>query len=122
MRFWLSGPRFMGIRPGVSFSPSDLRAKPRRPTNKNATAKLAVASPVSYIYVIYGEHNMVEIGITTNPKARLAALKTSSAFPISYAFIGSVSGNAIDMEKEAHSLLSIILATANGSTLHLKWP
>jgi hypothetical protein len=26
MRFWLSGQRFLGIRPGISFQPSDLRS------------------------------------------------------------------------------------------------
>jgi hypothetical protein len=67
MRFWLSGPRILGIRPGISFQPSDFRPRPSRPR------------AASYIYVIKGEENNVKIGVTKKPAERLAQLRTGSA-------------------------------------------
>lgn len=98
MRFWFSGPRIFGIRPGVSFSPSDLTGKTRQSA---AGARIEG----SFVYVVRGDHNMVKVGVTTNPRARLAQLRTGSAFPIEYAFIGVTPGAGYDIEAAAHAIL-----------------
>ena len=56
------------------------------------------------MYVVRGD-NMSKIGVTTNPSARLASLRTGSAFPISFAFIGVTPGSGYDIEQEAHAML-----------------
>lgn len=98
MRFWLSGPRIFGFRPGVSFSPSDLTG-----SRRHAAAGDRIEG--SFVYVVRGDHNMVKIGVTTNPRARLAQLRTGSAFPIEYAFIGITPGTGYDIEGAAHAVL-----------------
>jgi hypothetical protein len=49
---------------------------------------------------------MVKIGITTNLDARLAQLRTGSAFPIDYAFTAPASADAYAIEHRAHALLA----------------
>ena len=108
MRLFFFGPRLRflgGIRPGISFGPEDFR-KLRRP----AAAAAARPSPEtlggSFVYVIRGDHNRCKIGISSNPTARLAQLRTASPFPLSFAFVGvtdHTDGSAI--EREAHALL-----------------
>lgn len=97
MRFWFSGPRIFGVRPGVSFSPDDLKT----PRSKAVGGRIEG----SFVYVVRGDHNMVKIGVTTNPRARLAQLRTGSAFPIDYAFIGVTPGAGFDIESAAHAVL-----------------
>jgi hypothetical protein len=93
MRFYLFGPRFMGIRPGISFQPSDLRShKP--------------PSTASYVYVIKGDHENVKIGVTKSPETRLAQLQTGASQKIEYAFIAPASGDPYAIEKEAHAMLA----------------
>jgi hypothetical protein len=94
MRFWLSGPRFIGIRPGVSFQPSDLRT--RTPAMRSAS---------SYVYVIKDDHNNVKIGVTKNPPARLAQLRTGSSIKLDYAFLAPTSGDPYAIEQAAHAIL-----------------
>lgn len=101
MRFWFSGPRFMGVRPGISFSPNDFRQS-QGPHRHNGAGERIEGS---FVYVVRGDHNMTKIGVTTNPAARLAQLRTGSAFPIEYAFIGVTPGTGYDIEQEAHTLL-----------------
>lgn len=96
MRFFLFGPRFMGIRPGVSFSPNDL-------VSRNQASSQITGS---FVYVLRGDHNMVKIGVTTNPAARLATLRTGSAFPIDFAFLAATPGDGFDIEQAAHAILS----------------
>jgi hypothetical protein len=93
MRFYLFGPRIWGIRPGISFQPSDLRShKPPKAAN--------------YIYVITGdEHAFVKIGVTKNPDARLAQIQTGASCKLDYAFIAPTSGDPFSIEKEAHAML-----------------
>ena len=38
MRFWFSGPRFMGIRPGVSLGKEDFGSRPARAPQKSANS------------------------------------------------------------------------------------
>lgn len=96
MRFWLSGPRFMGIRPGISFAP---------PRFSSATQRSSPKVEGSFVYVVKGDHNMVKIGVTTNPAARMAQLRTASAFPISFVFIGCTPSDGYAIEREAHRML-----------------
>lgn len=96
MRFYLFGPKILGVRPGVSFTPDDLR---RRNSAKNSIHG-------SFVYVVRGDHNMAKIGVTTNPTARIAQLRTGSAFPIDFAFIGCTPGDGYDIEREAHAILA----------------
>ena len=97
MRFGVSGPRIFGLRPWVSF-----------PFNRGGSFQKRPGAPIegSFVYVVRGDHNLAKIGVTTNPRARLAQLRTGSAFPIDYAFIGATPGSGYDIEQAAHSLLS----------------
>lgn len=99
MRFWISGPRFFGFRPGVSFPAGG--ASPAQTTQRSAGNSIEG----SFLYVVRGDHNLTKIGVTTNPRARLAQLRTGSAFPIDYAFLGVTPGSGYEIEKAAHALL-----------------
>jgi hypothetical protein len=98
MRFYLSGPRILGIRPGVSFDANDLRrfAAPSAP-------RAAVQG--SFVYVVKGDHGRVKIGVSTDPSSRLASLQTGSPFPLEFAFVGVSPGNGYDIEAAAHAML-----------------
>ncbi len=70
MRFFFIGPRILGIRPGISFGPSDFRkAFAPNASRSNMTG--------SFVYVIRGDHNLVKVGVSTNPNARLAQLRSA---------------------------------------------
>ena len=56
MRFWISGPRVLGIRPGISFSPADFHPRHSR----------ARRQAVQFIFVREGETG-IEVGVTANP-------------------------------------------------------
>lgn len=101
MRFFFTGPRIMGIRPGISLGASDFAPRRARATHG------APAEPMtgSFVYVIRGDHNMVKIGVSTNPTARLATLRTASAFPIDFAYIAATPGQGYDIEAGAHEML-----------------
>ena len=98
MRFFLMGPRIFGIRPGVSFGAEDFRGR---------RTQRGPAEPMtgSFLYVIRGDHNMVKIGVSTNPNARLASLRTASAFPIDFSYIAVTPGTGFDIEQAAHEML-----------------
>ena len=59
----------------------------------------------SFLYVIRGDHNMVKVGVTTNPSARLASLRTGSAFPIDFDYIAVTPSTGFDIEAGAHAML-----------------
>lgn len=100
MRFWFSGPRILGIRPGISFGRKDF--KPRKPR----TAQTFEAFR-GYVYVIKGGHGLSKIGISTNPLARLAALRTASPFPLSFEYIVAVDPASMQsIETAAHAMLA----------------
>jgi hypothetical protein len=67
MRFWFSGPRIFGIRSGISLGREDFRARSRSST----TTSGAEPNSDKFVYVVSGG-NLVKIGITANPNARLA--------------------------------------------------
>jgi hypothetical protein len=97
VRFWLGLPRILGLRTGIILSRDDLLEKPaRRPPQEG-----------SFVYVVRGEHGLAKIGVTTNPNARLATLRTASGFPIDFAFVGSAdsANSAFRIEREAHRVL-----------------
>ena len=101
MRFYLSGPRIFGIRPGVLFNPRDFRAR----TRQKRTETSALSEP-AFVYVVMSSHQRCKIGITNNPNARLAQLNTASAFPVGFAYIGAAqSGNGRAIESEAQAML-----------------
>jgi hypothetical protein len=59
----------------------------------------------SFLYVVRGDHNVVKVGVTTNPNARLASLRTGSAFPIDFDYIAVTPGTGFDIEAGAHEML-----------------
>lgn len=118
MRFFFTGPRIFGIRPGVSFGAGDLRgaAAPRAARSRwrhasdlNLSAPVPKAETGGFVYVVRGDHNLIKIGVSTNPNARLATLRTASPFPISFAYVCAVQGPATEayaIEADAHALLA----------------
>jgi hypothetical protein len=105
MRFWIGGPRLFGLRTGISFGPEDFARMHQRTTQRAPSGKMEGA----FVYVVKGEHAMTKIGFSTNPDARLAQLRTGSAFPIDFAYVAAVEGDAggaFAVEQAAHALLS----------------
>lgn len=100
MRLYFFGPRFLGMRTGVSFGPSDF-AKLRAPVSPGAIADTKDA----FIYVITGDHNRCKVGITANPEQRLMDLQTGSPFPLRFAWIGVPRNETAQIEGDAHQML-----------------
>jgi T5orf172 domain len=97
VRLWIGLPRILGLRTGIILGKEDLLEKPaRRPGQQG-----------SFVYVIRGDHRLAKIGVTTNPTARLAALRTASGFPLSLAFAGATASpnSAFAIERESHRVL-----------------
>jgi hypothetical protein len=102
MRLFFLGPRIFGIRPGISVRPGEL-------LNFDAKAFRRSHPPEmkgSFLYVFKGDHNLAKVGVSTNPDARLAQLRTASPFPIDYAFVGVTPGAGYDIERVAHGILA----------------
>lgn len=70
-----------------------------------ATPSAPARTGGSFVYVISGAHNRSKIGVSANPIARLASLRTASAFPINFAQICLVQGDGYDVEAIAHGIL-----------------
>jgi Meiotically up-regulated gene 113 len=102
MRFFLMGPRIFGIRPGISFGASDLLRLATKPKQNKPSEPMTG----SFVYVIRGDHNLVKIGVSTNPNARLAQLRTASAFPIDFSYIAVTPGTGFNIEQGAHAMLA----------------
>jgi hypothetical protein len=100
MRFFLSGPRIMGIRPGVLFRSDELFKKPA------ATPVAAPKMRGGFIYVIRDDHGLLKIGISNNPNARLAQLKTASAVPLAIAYAGALRCDGFAIESATHETLN----------------
>jgi hypothetical protein len=99
MRFWLSGPRIMGIRPGVLFRPDELFKKP-------VSAPAATKTRGGFIYVIRDDRGLLKIGVSNNPNARLVQLKTASAVPLTIAYAGALRCDGFAIEGAVHETLS----------------
>ena len=98
MRFFLFGPRFFGVRPGVSFRPDEISlknpsAKPRAPTG-------------SFVYVVENGRGSHKVGWTANPSARLVTLQTGSPDALKFSYVASASGRGYEIEQSAHEILS----------------
>ena len=100
MRFFFTGPRILGLRPGVSFSPSDFR-RLSRPTPGAGAGQMTG----SFVYVIRGVGNHHKIGVSTDPIARIASLQTGSHEPLDFAYIGVTPGTGYEIERAAHEIL-----------------
>ena len=99
MRFYLLGPRILGIRPGISFALNELLAPRSRVTRS--------PRPGGFIYVMKeAGSDRVKIGITRSPQTRLAQLQAGCPSRIDYAFVAPVSGDPRAIEKEAHRMLA----------------
>lgn len=60
---------------------------------------------IEFVYVIQGDHGLVKIGVTTNMDARLAQLRTASAFPLRPTYALAVQIDARQIEGEVHRRL-----------------
>ena len=89
MRFFLIGPRILGIRPGISLSSQSI-------WNHNHDSPRARHDDRA------GHH---KIGVSTDPIARLAQLQTGSPVPLRFAYIGATRSNGYNIEAAAHALL-----------------
>jgi hypothetical protein len=101
MRFFFIGPRVMGIRPGISFGANELLRLATKPKQKKPGEPMTG----SFLYIVRGDHNLVKVGVTTNPNARMAQLRTASAFPIDFSYIAVTPGTGFDIEQGAHEML-----------------
>ena len=85
MRLRLSGPKIFGVRPTLSLGPEDFR------TRIGQTGRFSEGSAppsIGFVYVIRGEHGLIKVGSSTNPRARLAQLRTASPFPLEIDYLG----------------------------------
>lgn len=102
MRFFFSGPRIFGIRPGVIFGASDFNrvfGSSRRSKPQNGK------SPSNFVYIIEGEAGKHKIGVSSDPTKRISQLQTGSPVALKFAYIGVTAGGAYDIEAQAHALL-----------------
>jgi hypothetical protein len=63
------------------------------------------AAGIEFVYVIQGDHGLVKIGVTTNMDARLAQLRTASAFPLRPTYALAVQIDARQIEGEVNRRL-----------------
>lgn len=101
MRFWVSGPRILGHRTGVSFGPEDFRrlGAPRATSQSGSRA-------AAWIYVVKSATGHVKIGITADPLARLASLQTGSSQKLELVYTCGVKSNdGYAVEQAAHAVL-----------------
>jgi hypothetical protein len=60
----------------------------------------------SFIYIVQADNGMLKIGVSTNPSARLAQLRTASAVPLTIAYVGALRCDGYTVEAEAHRTLA----------------
>jgi hypothetical protein len=100
MRFFFTGPRMMGIQPGISFGAEDFR-RSSRPRQGDSSSRMTG----SFVYVVKGAGNHHKIGVSTDPIARIASLQTGSHEPLDFSYIGVTPGTGFEIERAAHDLL-----------------
>lgn len=101
MRFWISGPRIGRFRTGVSFRPDEL-LKPKPKTATTTAPRLNGG----FIYIVRDANGLLKIGISSNPTARLATLRTASPVPLAFEYIGALRSDGYAIEAKAHDILS----------------
>src|SRR5437879_6248101 len=102
MRFFFTGPRlFGGIRPGISFGPSDFK-RFSRPSGAASNTSYMTGG---FIYVLRDESGRHKIGSSRDPIERRFKLQTGCAEQLSFAYIGVASAGYADIERAAHRLL-----------------
>ena len=77
MRLLLFGPRIFGLRTGISLGREDwaeLNAQPR-------STATGIDPDHSFVYVVKADNGWCKIGMTTNPNARLAQLRSGDVLP-----------------------------------------
>jgi hypothetical protein len=102
MRFFLFGPRVLGVRPGVSFSPRDFQ----KLAYPSGTASKTEGITGGFVYVLKDESGRHKIGSSVDPIQRIAQLQTGSAERLDFAFIAAAQAGAYTrIERYAHDLL-----------------
>lgn len=111
MRFFFFGPRILGLRPGISFSPRDFRrasAPPPTGAARNMTG--------GFVYVLADQSGRHKIGSAIDPISRRATLQTGHPETLSFAFIGvAPEGAYTAIERAAHDLLDARRLSGGGS-------
>jgi hypothetical protein len=93
MKLFFLGPRILGIRPGIALG------------RKDFPGKGPGAIQGSFLYVIDDRRGHVKIGVTTDPRGRLAALQTANPRPLVFATIWATPGDGYAVEAAAHTVL-----------------
>ena len=99
MRFWFSGPRIAGYRPGVSFGAEDIRAM-------NGGAARQGSSSSGFVYAIMDNHGRYKLGCSTDPMSRLANLQTAHADSLEIVYCVAAQRDYEHVEKTAHDILA----------------
>lgn len=94
MRFWIGGPRILGMRTGVSFGREDFR--PAR----------QAAVEGGFVYIVENDLGACKVGISRDPLARLASLQTGSAHRLRLAHVAATRCTGFEIEQRAHQLLA----------------
>jgi Meiotically up-regulated gene 113 len=117
MRLYAFGPRVLGLRTGVSFGPEDFGSRGRAFGQRSVVprAREATGSDDEFIYVLRGDHGLFKIGISRNPIARLATLRTASPFRLEMVYVAVTQGPAKRLEEAAHDALDKHRITTPGS-------
>ena len=103
MRLRLNGPKIFGVRPTVSLGPEDFA---KRTGRAGRSSQGLAPESIGFIYVIRGEHGLIKVGSSTNPRARLAQLRTASPFPLEIDYLGFTRADLyVEVEKTAHAIL-----------------
>jgi hypothetical protein len=113
MRFFLLGPRLLHglVRPGISFGPEDF------PTSRKPLTAAAALPEDSFIYVAKGNDGLCTIGMTGDPRARLAQLNAGSAHPLEFAWIGVPQNDSALIKQDANAALAAhSFGTGNSAT------
>jgi T5orf172 domain len=104
MRFWLGGPRVMGVRNGLSFGPEDFRRFAQTPPSRALAGRGRMEG--GFIYVIKGEHGLLKIGVSTNPNAQLSQLRKAWPYQLSFEYVGALANFGYDLERATHDILA----------------
>lgn len=87
MRVWLSGPRMMGLRPGISMNVNELAG--------SASKSSSVEKPTGcFVYVLHNvAKNLVRVGTTDNPFTERAMFESATSDQLDLSYIAAVPGD-----------------------------